>query len=211
LPPQVLPATAASRADTEQRFLDAAERLLIEVGHAGISSRRLAAEAGANLGLIHYYFGSMEELFLQVLERFTDRLIARQQEMYASPQPYIEKWREAMRYLEEDRPYQKIWWELQAMAWNRPEYQARIASVLDAWREAMRGAVAEALARYRLDEAGFTTDDWITLIVAFNEGIILERLSGIERGHEELLAAIDRWLQAQEEAARKREEGDEST
>jgi hypothetical protein len=131
--------------------------------------------------------------------------------MYTSPQPYIEKWREAMRYLDVDRPYQKIWWELQAMAWNKPEYRSRLAAVLDAWREAMREAVAEALARYRLDEAGFSTDDWITLIVAFNEGIILERLSGIERGREELLAAIDRWLQAREDEARKREEPDAST
>jgi TetR/AcrR family transcriptional regulator len=193
----------------ESRFLDAAERLLIDIGHAGITTRRLAEEAGANLGLVHYYFGSMEELFLQVLERFTERLIERQRTMYASPMPYQEKWREAMRYLEEDRPYQKIWWELQAMAWNRPEYRKRIAAVLDAWRAAMRESVAQTVTRYRLDgDAGFTADDWITLIVAFNEGIILERLSGIERGHTELLAAIDRWLQLREEEARSREGDD---
>jgi TetR/AcrR family transcriptional regulator len=196
----------------ESRFLDAAERLLIEIGHAGITTRRLAEEAGANLGLVHYYFGSMEELFLQVLERFTERLIERQRTMYTSSMPYPEKWRAAMRYLEEDRPYQKIWWELQAMAWNRPEYQKRIASVLEAWRSTMRESVAETVARYRLDgDAGFTADDWITLIVAFNEGIILERLSGIDRGHGEVLAAIDRWLRIQEEEARKREREDEST
>jgi AcrR family transcriptional regulator len=199
-----------ARSETEARFLDAAERLLVEIGHSAITSRRLAEEAGVNLGLVHYYFGSMEELFLQVLERFTDRLIARQREMYASPEPYIEKWREAMRYLDEDRPYQKIWWELQAIAWNKPEYRPRLAGVLDAWREAMREAVAGALARYRLDGAGFSTDDWITLIVAFNEGIILERLSGIERGHDDLLGAIDRWLQAREDEARAREGDDAS-
>ena len=114
--------------------------------------------------------------------------------MYASEMPYVEKWREAMRYLDEDRPYQKIWWELQAMAWNRPEYQGRIAEVRAAWSEAMREAVAEALKRYRLDGGPFGTEDWITAIVALNEGIILERLSGIRQGHDSLLAAIDRWL-----------------
>jgi TetR/AcrR family transcriptional regulator len=201
-----------TRSETETLFLDAAERLLIEIGHASITTRRLAEEAGANLGLVHYYFGSMEELFLRVLERFTERLIERQREMYASLMPYPDKWREAMRYLDADRPYQKIWWELQAMAWNRPEYAERIAAVLDAWREAMRESVAASVARYRLDgDAGFTADDWITLIVAFNEGLILERLSGIERGHTELLAAIDRWLQAREAEAQTRERQDEST
>jgi TetR/AcrR family transcriptional regulator len=195
----------AVRGETQQRFLDAAERLLVTVGYAGITARKLAEEAGANLGLVHYYFGSMEELFVQVLERFTDQLIARQRAMYASPAPYIEKWRAAMRYLDDDRPYQKIWWELQALSWNQPELRARVARVQKAWREAMRSAVAEALSRYDLDDGDLSTEAWITLIVTVNEGIILERLAGIQRGHEELLAGIDRWLESKEKkASRKR-------
>ena len=192
---------AEVRPETESRFLDAAERLLVEVGYAGVTTRRLGEEAAANHGLVHYYFGSMEELFVRVLERFTDRLVARQRAMYASPAPYVEKWRKAMRHLEEDRPYQKIWWELQAMAWNRPEYRERVARVHAAWADAMRPAVAEALARYRLDSGPLSADDWVTLIVALNEGIILERLSGIERGHGALLTGIDRWLDSLETRA----------
>jgi TetR/AcrR family transcriptional regulator len=183
-----------TRHATETRFLDAAERLLVEVGYAGITTRRLAEEAGANHGLVHYYFGSMEELLFQVLERFTERLVARQREMYASGLPYLEKWRTAMRYLEEDRPYQKIWWELQAMAWNRPEYRERVQQVHAAWCDSMRDAVGEALQRYRLDGGPLDADAWVTLIVTLNEGIILERLSGIDRGHAGLLGAIDAWL-----------------
>jgi AcrR family transcriptional regulator len=190
--------------EPEQRFLDAAERLLVEIGYASISTRRLAEEAGANHGLIHYYFGSMEELFLRVLERFTNRLITRQRAMYASEAPFLEKWRAAMQYLDEDRPYQKIWWELQAMAWNRPELRQRIAGVHAAWCDAMRDAVAGALARYRLDAAGMEPDEWVTLIVALNEGIILERLSGVTRGHDALLARIDAWLAGLETRAASR-------
>src|SRR4029077_8893194 len=93
---------SAARHDVEDSFLDAAERLLVEVGYSGITTRRLAAEARANHGLVHYYFGSMENLLVRVLERFTDRLIARQRAMYAQPIPFIEKWRQAMRYLDED-------------------------------------------------------------------------------------------------------------
>ena len=200
---QTSPRVAQNREATEDRFLDAAERLLVEVGYAGITARRLAEEAGANHGLIHYYFGSMEELLLGVLERFTDRLIARQRAMYASDTPYIEKWRAAMRYLDDDRPYQKIWWELQAMSWNRPELRERVARVHAAWCDAMRSAVATAIKRYDLDRTGFSADEWVTLIVALNEGIILERLSGIDRGHEALLARIDKWLSTLERKAGK--------
>ena len=71
------PASVA-RQQTEEAFLDAAERLLVSVGHAGITTRAVAEEAGANHGLVHYYFGSMESLLARVLERFTDRVIARQ-------------------------------------------------------------------------------------------------------------------------------------
>lgn len=191
------PSTKAQRQAIEEQFLDAAERLLVRVGYAAISTRRLAEEAGANHGLVHYYFGSMEELFVRVLERFTERLIARQEAMYASDAPFIDKWREAMRYLDEDREsgYQKVWFELQAMAWNRPDMRVRIAPVLAAWRNAMRAAVREAASQYGLDAGEFSAEEWISLIVAFNEGIILERLSGITEGHAELLQAIDRWME----------------
>lgn len=188
--------TRTARQLAEDRFLDAAERLLAEVGYAGISTRRLAEEAGENHGLVHYYFGSMEELFIRVLERFTGRLIERQRALYESDAPYIEKWREAMRYLDEDRAsgYQKIWYELQAMSWNRPEMRSRVAPVLAEWKSAMRDAVRQAVRDHGLDAHGFTPEDWITLIVTFNEGVILERLSGITSGHGELLRAIDAWL-----------------
>ena len=56
---------------------------------------------------------------MRVLERFTERLIERQRELYAADEPFVEKWRTAMRYLmSEDATYEKIWLELQALAWN---------------------------------------------------------------------------------------------
>jgi len=188
--------------ETVDAFLDAAERLLISVGYAGISARRLAEEAGANHGLIHYYFGSMEQLFLQVLERFTDRLIVRQRAMYAADVPFLEKWRAAMGYLDADfeSGYQKIWLELQALAWNHPELRERVAHVQRQWRTALAEAFTTAIGEYGLDAEQFPMEAIVTLVATFNEGIILERLSGITKGHAELLAMIDRWLVRLEEA-----------
>jgi TetR/AcrR family transcriptional regulator len=186
----------AARAETEDRFLDAAERLLADTGHAGITTRRLAEEAEANHGLVHYYFGSIENLFVRVLERFTDRLIERQRTMYSSDAPFIEKWRTAMRYLDADRDYQRIWYELQALAWSRPELRERVAKVDNEWRSVLREALAEPLERYELP---IPLDALVALVVTFNEGIILERLSGIDTGHGELLEWIDAWLTAKEE------------
>jgi AcrR family transcriptional regulator len=179
----------------EEALLDAAERLLVDVGHAGISTRRLAAEAGVNHGLVHYYYGSLENLFIQVLERFTARMIERQQAMYSAERPFIEKWRTAMRYLSEDRDYQKVWWELQALSWNRPELQGRVASVNEEWRAVLTEAFAEPHARYGLE---IPLDALVSLVMTFNMGIIQEQLSGITAGHEELLEWIDAWIERKE-------------
>ena len=184
-------APSVARQETEEAFLDAAERLLVDVGYAGITTRRLAEEAKANHGLVHYYFGSMENLLVRVLERFTERLIARQGAMYAAPTPFIEKWRAAVRYLDADREYQKVWYELQALAWNRPELRERVAHVNAEWRAVLTEAFAEPRERYGIE---MPLEALVSLVVTFNEGIILERLSGIETGQRALLDWIDQWL-----------------
>jgi AcrR family transcriptional regulator len=155
-------------------FLDAAERVLVRDGAAGISTRQLATEAGQNHGLVHYYFGSVDELLLQVLERFTGRILDRQRAMYGADAPFAEKWRTAMGYIEEDLAsgYPKVWLELEALAWNRPEMRERLCEVNDP----------------------FSAEAWATLVMQFNKGLLTERLLGFDRSHAELLAAIDGWL-----------------
>ena len=83
-------AVSPARAEAMEAILDGAESLLVEVGYAAITTRKLAEQAGVNHGLVHYYFGSMEEVFLQVLERCTARAPARQRELCAADVPFIE-------------------------------------------------------------------------------------------------------------------------
>jgi TetR/AcrR family transcriptional regulator len=181
----------SARSAVEHAFLDAAERLLVEVGYAGITTRRVAEEAGANHGLVHYYFGSMENLLVRVLERFTERLIERQREMYAQDIPFVEKWRQAMRYLEEDRPYQKVWLELTALSWNRPDVRERIARVDEEWRAVLLEAFERARREHEID---VPADVLVSLVMTFNIGLMVEELAGISTGHRELLDWIERWL-----------------
>ena len=140
-------AISAARRDATDALLDAAEALLVEVGYAAVTTRKLAERAGVNHGLVHYYFGSMEEVLVQTLERYTARLTARQREMYAASGPFIDKWRQAMAYLDDDLAsgYQKIWYELQAMAWNHPEMRSRVQGVTDTWLGVLRVACADAM------------------------------------------------------------------
>lgn len=185
----------SQRSATAEAFLDAAERLLVEVGHAGITTRRLAAEAGANQGLVHYYFGSIDEVFVQVLERFTARLVARQREMYGSDEPFIEKWRTAWRFQEEDLDagYSKIWMELQALSWSHPDLRPRVARVNAEWRAVLREAYQHAADEYALGDE-FPVEALVAMTMTFAQGFALERLEGIDEGHAALLDWIERWL-----------------
>ena len=186
-----------ARRETEEAFLDAAERLLVTVGYGGITTRGVAQEAGANHGLVHYYFGSMEALLVRVLERFTDRLIARQRAMYSDPAvDFADKWRAAMRFLDADREYQKVWYELQALAWNRAELRARVAHVDAEWRAVLTEALAGPRERYGIE---MPLEALVSLVITFNEGMILERLSGVEAGQAALLEWIDGWLERNED------------
>ncbi len=182
-------------------FLDAAERLLVREGAAGISTRQLATEAGQNHGLVHYYFGSVDELLLQTLERFTSRVLERQRAMYAADSPFAEKWRTAMGFIEEDLAsgYPKVWAELEALAFDKPELRDRLNAVNDSWRSLLRDALAEAIEEYGLEASGFSAEALAALVMQFNKGLLVERLLGFDRGHAELLAAIDGWLTSLEE------------
>jgi AcrR family transcriptional regulator len=179
-------------APPQERLLDAAERLLVSVGYAGITTRRLAEEAGVNHGLVHYYFGSNGNLLVQALERFTERLIARQSDLYASDLPFVEKWRTAMRFLtENDLGYEKVWLELQALGWNDRDLQERLARVNEEWRAVLTAAFETPHRELRMP---IPLDAVVALVMTFNLGLIVERLGGVETGHRELLEWIDRWL-----------------
>ena len=168
---------STARSAAEEALLDAAERVLVDAGYAAITTRRLAEEAGVNHGLVHYYFGSVENLLVRTLERFTERLVARQREMYAADMPFLEKWRTAMRYIvSEDVAYQKVWFELQALAWNRPELQERVDHVNAEWRAVLPEAFAEPREHYGIE---MPLEALVSLVITFNEGIMLERLSGV--------------------------------
>lgn len=62
------------RLDRDQRreqILAVARRLFTELAYAEVSTTAIAREAGVQRGLIHYYFGTKRELFLEVVRRLS--------------------------------------------------------------------------------------------------------------------------------------------
>ena len=111
---------------------------------------------------------------MRALERFTERLIERQRELYASELPFVEKWRTAMRYLvSEDVTYEKVWLELQAMAWNDEGLRGRLARVNAEWRAVLTEAFREP---HRELGVEMPLEALVSLVITFNVGIMVERL-----------------------------------
>lgn len=55
--------------DKKDHILDVAERIFSEMGFDGASTRLISGEAGVNMAMLNYYFGSKEGLFLAVFDR----------------------------------------------------------------------------------------------------------------------------------------------
>ncbi len=186
---------AVESTDSRTALMDAVERLIAARGYDGVSTRVVAAEAGVNHGLVHYYFGSVSNLLVATLDRFTERTLERQRTLYAEDRPFIEKWRDAMEYLQGRDPesgYSKFWMEMQAMSWNHPEILEHLQETNLKWRTLLTDAFAEAMADYGIDEDQFSVEAVVALVMTFNQGIQFEQLGGITQGHTELLATIDR-------------------
>jgi AcrR family transcriptional regulator len=55
--------------DKKDHILDVAERVFSDNGFDGASTRMISGEAGVNMAMLNYYFGSKEGLFLAVINR----------------------------------------------------------------------------------------------------------------------------------------------
>src|SRR5512139_3049424 len=82
----------AESSKTRQALLEAAEQVMREEGYAAVSSRRIAERAGLKPQLVHYYFRTMDELFLALLHRLTDAYLIQFARTLASDKPLRGLW-----------------------------------------------------------------------------------------------------------------------
>src|SRR5262249_5527297 len=89
--PRTPPPAPERDGDTEQRILDAAHAVFVRKGTAGARMQDIAAEAGVNQALLHYYFRSKDRLSEAVFRRAASELFPQAIEVLASDRPIDEK------------------------------------------------------------------------------------------------------------------------
>jgi AcrR family transcriptional regulator len=70
--------TGTEGSKTRFLLLDTTERLILDEGYAAVTSRRVANEAGVTPPLVHYYFPTLDDLFLAVFRRRAEEQLERQ-------------------------------------------------------------------------------------------------------------------------------------
>ncbi len=120
---------------TRATIVEAAKQALLDVGYAGLSTRKIADEAGVPLSQIHYHFGSKQGLVLEVLEEENRKLLKRQEGMFGSDMPLWKQWEQACDFLEDDLSsgYVRVLQEMVAAGWSNPEIAAAVKDMLRKW------------------------------------------------------------------------------
>lgn len=194
---------------TREAIVKAASRLIIKLGHARLSTRAVAAEAGVNQSLVHYHFGTKEKLMLAVLEQMNEALFKRQTAMYDSPLSFPEKWAQACRFYEQDlaSSYTRLLIELSGLGITNPAIGLEVRKIRSQWR-----ALLQRVAREALEHFGITSvaaEEVAAYVMSFWVGMDLELMLGVseEEGHYwQSLRTFERflrWLEAEKAVGRR--------
>jgi AcrR family transcriptional regulator len=174
---------------TRAQLLDAAERLMVEEGYAAVTSRRLAASAGLKPQLVHYYFRTMDDLFLEVFRRRADENMARFERAIAEDGSLENIWR-----LNADPRGAAFNIEFVALANHRKAIRAEIARYAERFRAAQLDAVRTALIDHGINEHQLPPVVALLLTTGLSQIMALEGSLGVTMGHDTAIEFVRRTI-----------------
>jgi TetR/AcrR family transcriptional regulator len=177
-------------------LLDAAQHLLLEEGYAAVTSRRVGARAGLKPQLVHYYFRTMDDLFLALVRRGAEQNLERQARALASPHPLRALWE-----FSSDPAGTTLMVELFALANHRKAIRAELAAYAGRFRRLQSEALARILERHGVDADAFPPAAMAVLMTAVAQILVMEEALGLTDGHAEMRALVERYLARDEDAA----------
>lgn len=163
---------------------------MLKEGYAAVTSRKVASEANVTSQLVHYYFSSMDELFLALWRRFVSANMQRQARALTSPDPLGAIWNLTSRVAGTALELEFI-----ALAHHRKAIRKEIARAGDRFRVIH----IEALSRV-MDDYGFEADEGFAevltvLLTSASRSLIMEKELGISVGHARTRDYIEKWIE----------------
>jgi AcrR family transcriptional regulator len=170
-------------------LLDAAEQLMLEEGYAAVTSRRVAEKAALKPQLVHYYFRTMDDLFLAAFRRRAEEGLEAQAQALQSPRPLWALWR-----FSTDPAATAITMEFVALANHRKALKAEIAYYAERFREEQQKALSVVLQRYGVDPVEVPPLVWSVLMTSVSRVLVMEQALGMSAGHAETVEFVERYL-----------------
>ncbi len=181
----------ASDSLTRAQLLDAAEQLLVEEGYTAVTSRRVGARAGLKPQLVHYYFRSMDDLFIEIFRRNAEVNLARFEKAIAADGSLRALWK-----LNADPRGAAFAVEFVALANHRKSIRSEIARYAERFRAAQIEAITAALAATDLDPADRPPPEVaLLLMTGLTQVLSLENALGVTSGHAATLSFVERLIE----------------
>jgi AcrR family transcriptional regulator len=181
---------------TRKALLDAAIQLMAEEGYAAVTSRRVAARAGLKPQLVHYYFRTMDDLFVALVRRGAEQNLARQARALASPQPLRALWE-----FSSDPAGATLTMEFSALANHRKAIRAELATNAEQFRRLQTRVLSNVLEEHGIDSEAFPPEAVLVLVTAVSQILVLEEALGVTAGHAEVRELVERYLASYEGGA----------
>jgi AcrR family transcriptional regulator len=169
---------------TRATILRSAEQIIVEQGYAAVTYRSVATRAEVTFGLVHYYFPSLDDLFIALIQADTERIIERFSRAAAGGRPLHVLWEHAS-----GKPGATLMLEFLALANNRKAIRPVIGVAGDRIRQAQLDAIAAAGRPYEFPAAALAF-----LMTAIPRMIDFEESFGTVTGHAEAITMITRFL-----------------
>lgn len=125
---------------TRDALLDAVATCIRTHGYAGLSTRKVAEQAGMPLSQIHYHFGSKKNLVLALLKQNSERLLERQRAMYAEELPMWRHWEKACDYYDQDLAsgYIRVLQEMRSAGWSDGDIAQGVRNLIQPWSDLLK-------------------------------------------------------------------------
>jgi AcrR family transcriptional regulator len=167
---------------------------MIEEGYAAVSSRRIASRAGLP-NPIHYYFETMDDLFIELFRRGANRSLARQEEVLASPQPLWAFWDLLL-----DRSNGELNMEFIALANHRKAIRSEIAESSRKFRRGQLAALSKVLETSKSATAFRSPEAIVLLMSAVSRFLTTENAFDLDLGHSEVIEFVEQCIREVEGA-----------
>ena len=183
------PGEHRSRVGRQKALIEATAKIVLDEGYAAATSRRVAAKAGVRPALVHYYFPTMDDVFVAVLRDKAEAILERQRQAMAEVEPLHALWQ-----LNSAQDAQ-LFTEFLAMANHREVIRSEIVSYAMRFRDIEEGAATMALKARGVDLELFPPVVMSMIMGSLARMVFHEQGLGITRGHDEARAFIEQCLE----------------